>query len=182
MHILHTTPHTDGFCMPAEFDRHAGCLLIWPTREIPGEAAAGRHEKPLRQLPQPLPVPKKSPCWWLRNSTKPHGQCCRRKSALWKWKPTTPGQEMSAPLSSAMPRAPSAASTGASTRGAVWWTGCIFRGTRTTMRQEKSATCTVLTATTAVISFWKAAAFTATARERSSPQKAAFAVPAEIRT
>ena len=32
MHILHTTPHTDGFCMPAEFDRHAGCLLIWPTR------------------------------------------------------------------------------------------------------------------------------------------------------
>ena len=32
MHILHTTPRTDGFCMPAEFDRHAGCLLIWPTR------------------------------------------------------------------------------------------------------------------------------------------------------
>lgn len=32
MHILHTTPRTDGFCMPAEFDRHAGCLLIWPIR------------------------------------------------------------------------------------------------------------------------------------------------------
>lgn len=32
MHILHTTPKTDGFSMPAEFERHAGCLLIWPER------------------------------------------------------------------------------------------------------------------------------------------------------
>ena len=32
MHILHTTPKTDGFSMPAEFERHAGCLRIWPER------------------------------------------------------------------------------------------------------------------------------------------------------
>ena len=32
MHILHTTPKTDGFSMPAEFERHTGCLLIWPER------------------------------------------------------------------------------------------------------------------------------------------------------
>lgn len=32
MHILHTTPKTDGFVMPAEFDRHQGCLMIWPER------------------------------------------------------------------------------------------------------------------------------------------------------
>lgn len=32
MQILHTTPRGDGFAMPAEFDRHDGCLMIWPTR------------------------------------------------------------------------------------------------------------------------------------------------------
>ncbi len=32
MHILHTAPRADGFAMPAEFDSHDGCLMIWPTR------------------------------------------------------------------------------------------------------------------------------------------------------
>lgn len=32
MQILHTTPRSDGFAMPAEFDRHDGCLMIWPVR------------------------------------------------------------------------------------------------------------------------------------------------------
>ncbi len=32
MKILHTSPRTDGFAMPAEFDRHQGCLMIWPVR------------------------------------------------------------------------------------------------------------------------------------------------------
>lgn len=32
MQILHTTPRGDGFAMPAEFDRHDGCLMIWPIR------------------------------------------------------------------------------------------------------------------------------------------------------
>ncbi|WP_295214079.1 agmatine deiminase [Ruminococcus sp.] len=32
MQILHTTPRGDGFAMPAEFDRHDSCLMIWPIR------------------------------------------------------------------------------------------------------------------------------------------------------
>lgn len=32
MRILHTTPRADGFWMPAEFERHDGCLMIWPVR------------------------------------------------------------------------------------------------------------------------------------------------------
>ncbi len=32
MQILHTTPRADDFYMPAEFDRHAGCVMIWPER------------------------------------------------------------------------------------------------------------------------------------------------------
>lgn len=27
-----TTPAADGFCMPAEFEPHAGCWLLWPER------------------------------------------------------------------------------------------------------------------------------------------------------
>ena len=30
--ILHTLPAQDGFCMPAEFSAHSGCILIWPHR------------------------------------------------------------------------------------------------------------------------------------------------------
>ena len=32
MKILHTLPREDGFRMPAEFERHRGCFLIWPER------------------------------------------------------------------------------------------------------------------------------------------------------
>lgn len=32
MEILHSTPAEDGFMMPAEYDRHYGCILIWPER------------------------------------------------------------------------------------------------------------------------------------------------------
>lgn len=30
--LLKTTPRQDGFRMPAEFERHAGCWMIWPER------------------------------------------------------------------------------------------------------------------------------------------------------
>lgn len=30
--LLKTTPCQDGFRMPAEFERHAGCWMIWPER------------------------------------------------------------------------------------------------------------------------------------------------------
>lgn len=32
MKILDTTPREDGFYMPAEFEPHYGCLMIWPER------------------------------------------------------------------------------------------------------------------------------------------------------
>ena len=27
-----TTPKADGFYMPAEFEPHSGCIMIWPER------------------------------------------------------------------------------------------------------------------------------------------------------
>lgn len=32
MEILNTTPQADGFHMPAEFEPHRGCIMIWPER------------------------------------------------------------------------------------------------------------------------------------------------------
>lgn len=32
MNILHSTPAADGFHMPAEYEKHSGCILIWPER------------------------------------------------------------------------------------------------------------------------------------------------------
>lgn len=33
MEILHSTPAQDGYFMPAEFEKHRGCIMIWPERE-----------------------------------------------------------------------------------------------------------------------------------------------------
>lgn len=32
MHILKSTPAADGFYMPAEYNKHYGCIMIWPER------------------------------------------------------------------------------------------------------------------------------------------------------
>jgi agmatine deiminase len=32
MKLLGKTPAADGFHMPAEFEAHAGCIMIWPER------------------------------------------------------------------------------------------------------------------------------------------------------
>jgi agmatine deiminase len=32
MKILNSTPRQDGFHMPAEYERHMGCIMIWPER------------------------------------------------------------------------------------------------------------------------------------------------------
>lgn len=32
MNIINSTPAQDGYRMPAEFEKHKGCLLIWPER------------------------------------------------------------------------------------------------------------------------------------------------------
>ena len=32
MKIINSTPQTDGYHMPAEFERHKGTIMIWPVR------------------------------------------------------------------------------------------------------------------------------------------------------
>lgn len=39
MNYINSTPAADGFRMPAEFERHQGCIMIWPER--PGSWAYG---------------------------------------------------------------------------------------------------------------------------------------------
>lgn len=39
MIITHSSPKTDGYHMPAEFEPHAGCIIIWPQR--PGSWSFG---------------------------------------------------------------------------------------------------------------------------------------------
>ena len=41
MNILHSLPREDGFYMPAEFEPHEGCFLIWPER--PDSWAGGAY-------------------------------------------------------------------------------------------------------------------------------------------
>ena len=41
MNILHSLPREDGFHMPAEFEPHEGCFLIWPER--PDSWAGGAY-------------------------------------------------------------------------------------------------------------------------------------------
>mgnify|MGYP001624735992 FL=1 len=41
MQILHSLPREDGFHMPAEFEPHEGCFLIWPER--PDSWAGGAY-------------------------------------------------------------------------------------------------------------------------------------------
>lgn len=181
MHILHTTPKTDGFPCRRNLNGTQAVCSSGPNGATLGAAAAGRHERHSWRWRLPLHSQRPSPCWSLRHSTRRHVPCCRRRSVWWKWRRTTPGREMSVPpLSAALPEA-FVASTGVSTPGAVWRTGCIFRGTRTTMWHGRSATCSGRTPTTAGALSWKAAASTATARELSSPRKAACAAPDAIR-
>ena len=32
MRIFNSTPRDDNFRMPGEFERHQGCIMIWPVR------------------------------------------------------------------------------------------------------------------------------------------------------
>ena len=40
--IKETNPAQDGFYMPGEFERHQGCIMIWPER--PGSWRNGARE------------------------------------------------------------------------------------------------------------------------------------------
>ena len=50
MHILHSTPANDGFHMPAEFEPHHGCILIWPERSDSWQFGAYAARKAFVQI------------------------------------------------------------------------------------------------------------------------------------
>ena len=50
MRILKTMPADDGFIMPAEYDRHYGCILIWPHRRDSWQNGAYAARKAFAKL------------------------------------------------------------------------------------------------------------------------------------
>ena len=56
---LTSTPAADGFWMPAEFEPHAGCWMLWPERADNWREAA----RPAQQLDQLDPDHDGPPMW-----------------------------------------------------------------------------------------------------------------------
>lgn len=50
MKILHSTPMADGFHMPAEYEPHNGCILIWPERADSWQYGAVEARKAFAQV------------------------------------------------------------------------------------------------------------------------------------
>lgn len=50
MRILNTAPAADGFHMPAEYERHSGCILIWPHRRDSWQNGAYAARRAFAQL------------------------------------------------------------------------------------------------------------------------------------
>lgn len=50
MNILETIPKNDGFYMPAEFDAHYGCIIIWPERADSWQYGAVQARKAFVQV------------------------------------------------------------------------------------------------------------------------------------
>lgn len=50
MNILHTTPVADGFYMPAEYEPHRGCIMIWPERSDSWQFGAYAARKAFAQI------------------------------------------------------------------------------------------------------------------------------------
>ena len=50
MQILHSLPKDDGFHMPAEFEAHLGCILIWPERRDSWQFGAYAARKAFSKL------------------------------------------------------------------------------------------------------------------------------------
>jgi len=45
VNFFHTTPRQDGFRMPAEFEPHAQCWMLWPERKDNWRLDAGPAQK-----------------------------------------------------------------------------------------------------------------------------------------
>jgi agmatine deiminase len=60
MHALPTTPREDGFRMPAEWEPHAGCYLVWPERpdnwRLGGKPAQAAFTRVAEAIAQAEPV------------------------------------------------------------------------------------------------------------------------------
>jgi agmatine deiminase len=60
MHALASTPREDGFRMPAEWEPHAGCYLVWPERpdvwRLGGKPAQGAFSRVAEAIAQAEPV------------------------------------------------------------------------------------------------------------------------------
>ena len=54
MKILKSTPKQDGFYMPAEFEIHEGCIMIWPERADSWQYGAVAAERLLQKLLLPF--------------------------------------------------------------------------------------------------------------------------------
>lgn len=50
MKILETNPAADGFRMPAEYEEHEGCILIWPERADSWQYGAVEARKAFREV------------------------------------------------------------------------------------------------------------------------------------
>lgn len=61
--ILHTIPAADGFRMPAEYEPHSGCMMIWPVR--PGSWPYGGAEAQRTFAQVARAIAESEPVWML---------------------------------------------------------------------------------------------------------------------
>ena len=54
MKILDTLPKQDGYTMPAEFEKHYGCLMIWPERQDSWQYGAVAARKAFTQVAEAI--------------------------------------------------------------------------------------------------------------------------------
>lgn len=59
MRIFKTTPREDGFRMPAEFEPHEGCIMIWPERADSWRCGAVEARKAFKQVIETIALSEK---------------------------------------------------------------------------------------------------------------------------
>lgn len=59
MQILKTTPRADGFRMPAEFEPHDGCIMIWPERADSWRCGAVEARKAFKKVIETIALSEK---------------------------------------------------------------------------------------------------------------------------
>ncbi len=59
MRILHTTPVMDGYRMPAEYEEHTGCIMVWPERADSWQYGAVAARKAFVQVAEAIALSEK---------------------------------------------------------------------------------------------------------------------------